>query len=134
MTMFMTGLMRIGNDPVLRFTANNDPVIELNLAYNYGRKDENGKFPTQWINATLWGSRAEKLAPYLTKGKQLYVVLNELHNETYTKKDGGQGTSLRARISELQFVDGRQEEQKEEKPKAKTSVAIIQELDDDIPF
>lgn len=132
--MFMTGLMRIGNDPVLRFTANNDPVIEISLAYNYGRKDDNGKFPTQWINATLWGSRAEKLAPYLTKGKQLYVVLNELHNETYTKKDGGQGTSLRARISELQFVDGRQEEQKEEKPKAKTSVAIIQELDDDIPF
>lgn len=126
--MFFTGLVRIGNDPALRYTASNDPVIELNLAYNYGRKDENGKYPTQWINATLWGSRAEKLSTYLTKGKQLYVVLGDLHNESYTKKDGGQGTSLRAKVTELQFVDARQEE-----PKAKP-VTSFDDFDDKPPF
>lgn len=125
--MFTSGLVRIGNEPVLRYTASNDPVIELNLAYNYGRKDENGKYPTQWINATLWGSRAEKLANHLTKGKQLFVVLSDLHNESYTKKDGGQGTSLRAKVTDLQFVDTRQEE-----PKAKAT--SFDDFDDKPPF
>lgn len=126
--MFFTGLVRIGNDPVLRYTASNDPVIELNLAYNYGRKDENGKYPTQWINASLWGSRAEKLSAYLTKGKQLYVVLGDLHNENYTKKDGGQGISLRAKVTELQFVDSRQDE-----PKVKPATSF-DDFDDKPPF
>lgn len=130
--MFFTGLVRIGNDPVLRFTPRQEPVIDLSLAYNYGRKDETGKFPTQWISATLWGARAEKLSPYLTKGKQLYVALNDIHNETYDRKDGGQGTKLCARVTELQFVDTRQEEPKEPvKPKAKPT---FDDLDDDIPY
>lgn len=126
--MFFTGLVRIGNEPVLRFTAKNEPLIDLNLAYNYGKKDETGKQPTQWINATLWGTRAEKLAPYLVKGKQIYVALNELHNENYTRKDGSPGTTLKARVTELQFVDARQE--REEPQQAST----IHDLDDDIPF
>jgi single-strand DNA-binding protein len=127
--MFNAGLVRIGNDPVVRYTSNNEPVIDLNLAYNYGRKDASGKYPTQWINATLWGPRAEKLGNFLQKGRQIFVVLTDLHLEQFTKKDGGQGAALRARVSELQFAG-----EKVDKPVEPKKTSGFNDLDDDIPF
>jgi single-strand DNA-binding protein len=121
--MILAGVVRIGNDPSIRITPSGDQVMELSLAFNYGKKDESGKKPTQWISAALWGVRAEKLAPYLKKGGQVSVVLAEPHISTYDKKDGTQGVSLRAKISEIELLAGSKDE-----PKQKAA------LDDDIPF
>ena len=38
--MILTGLARIGKDAGLRYTASNEPVANLSLAFNYGRKDK----------------------------------------------------------------------------------------------
>ena len=45
--MILTGLARIGKDAELRYTASNEPVANLSLAFNYGRKGDDGKRPTQ---------------------------------------------------------------------------------------
>jgi len=62
----LLGLFRLGRDAELRTTANGDSVASMALAYNYGRRDDSGKQPTQWLDAALWGERASKLAEYLT--------------------------------------------------------------------
>jgi len=105
--MIFTGLARIGRDVELRFNQGGDPVAGLALAYNYGRKGDDGKQPTQWIEASLWGKLAEALAPYLLKGKQVDVVVEDLHVETYQTRDGGTGTKLVGRILKIELAGSR---------------------------
>ncbi len=145
--MLMVGVARVGNEPVARYTPDGKAVMDISLAFDYGRKGGDGRRPTQWVNATMWGDRVEKLQPYLSKGSQVFVTMSEPHIETYDKKDGsGQGFSLRARITELEFVGGRREDASAESAgesagaaparaaKAPAKAPGFDELDDDIPF
>ena len=131
--MQLIGVTRIGNDPAVRYTANNDAVLELSLAYNHGKKQDDGKRPTQWVSAALWGARAEKMAPYLTKGTQVFVSASDVHVSVYEKKDGTQGYSLRCRIETIEFVGGSKSEPAD-KPKTVDKADHFGDLDDDIPF
>jgi len=106
----LTGLMRLGNDAIIRYLGDGTAVANLSLAYNYGKKAADGKRPTQWLSATLWGERATKLAPYLLKGGLINVVLEDVHLETYEKRDqGGTGTALKGRVSSLEFASSKQD-------------------------
>lgn len=102
----MVGVFRIGNEPVLRYTQDGTPVLGLSLACNYGQKGDDGKRPTQWYDATLWNKRAEALAPYLNKGDQVYVILSDLHLETFRRNDNSTGTKIVARVSEIELLGG----------------------------
>ena len=97
------GLARIGRDAELRKTQSGESVIGLSLAFSYGRKDADGKRPTQWVDATLWGKRAEALAPYLQKGGLVAVSLEEVHMETYQNK-GVEGHKLAARVVDIELA------------------------------
>lgn len=109
--MYLQGLARLGRDIEIRYLTDGTPVGGLALAFDYGRKGQDGKRPTQWIDATLWGDRAEKLAEYLTTGTQICVLLSEPHVETFDKRDGGQGFKLAAKVLELQFAGGQRTQQ-----------------------
>ena len=91
------GLARLGRDAEVRFTQAGKPVATLALAFSYGKK-ENGQRPSQWVDAALWGDRAEALAPYLLKGQQLSVTVDDVHIETFQKNDGTQGHKLTGRV------------------------------------
>lgn len=43
-------------------------VLNFSIAVNEGRDR------TTWFDCALWGDRADKLAPYITKGKMLAVT------------------------------------------------------------
>ncbi|RXJ70759.1 single-stranded DNA-binding protein, partial [Veronia nyctiphanis] len=58
-------LCRLGADAVLRTTPGGQRVASLSLAYSIGYGENK---QTQWIDGSLWGNRAEKLVPHLTKG------------------------------------------------------------------
>ncbi len=130
-----TKLTRIGNDPTIKFTQNGDAVLNLSLAYNYGRKGQDGKRLTQWLDASLWGKQAESVKDYLHKGDQLSVCVDDLHIETYPKKDGSEGFKLVGRIVALDFV-GNKQEREPEKPAEpqKHQAKGFDNFDDDIPF
>lgn len=129
--MITIGLARIGNEPVMRYLADGKPVLDLSLAYNYGKKDQSGNKPTQWVNAAMFGDRAEKLLPYLNKGDQIMVSLEDLHIDNYNKKDGTAGTSLKARINSVELIAKKKDEPKEQPaPQSKS----FDDLTDDVPF
>jgi single-strand DNA-binding protein len=134
-----TGLYTLGRDAEVRFTANGDAVASLSLAYNYGKKDADGKLPTQWVDASLWGKRAEATAPYLLKGKEIWAVLDDVHIETYNKKDGGEGFKLAARVSDIKFVKGGTQQPAAPRPAPAAAPRHVAKAsadfgDDDIPF
>ena len=65
-------------------------VAHLSLATNRSVKSATGyKQQTDWHNIVVW--RSEKLGPYLTKGKQVFVE-GRLQSKTYTD-DGGKKRS-----------------------------------------
>lgn len=133
--MLLVGIARIGNDPALRSTQQGKPVMDISLAFSYGRRGDDGKTPTTWVKGTLWGDRCEKLQPYLSKGQQIYVQLSDIHLNSYEKKDGGgTATELRGRIDTLEFVgESKKKDDAPQKP-VKQEAPAIDELDDDIPF
>ena len=139
----ITGVFRIGKDAELRDTASG-PVINLALASNYGKKGSDGSRPTQWVEASLWGKRAESLEQYLTKGQQIYATISDPHIETYQKRDGGEGVKLVGMISDLELVGGKpsgggERREREERParreqKPAPKQGGFDDMDDDIPF
>lgn len=107
--MILTGLARLGRDAEMRYTGGGDPVATLALAFNYGQKDSGGNKPTQWIEASLWGKRAEALKDYLKKGAAVVVILSDPHIETWQKKDQTTGFKLVGKVLELELTGGARE-------------------------
>ena len=133
--MLMIGLARLGNDPEVRFTPDGKAVMDLSLAFSYGRKVD-GKQPTQWVNGTMWGDRCEKLRPHLTKGQLLFVSMTEPHVETYKRHDGTEGVTLRARVGELEFTGSKPDSQAQTPQNAGKypSRSYAGDINDDTPF
>ena len=102
------GLARIGRDAEVRYPpGGGDAVMNVSLAFNYGKRGEDGKRPTQWVDATMWGKRAEALAEYLVKGQAVAVTVDDVHIETYSRADGSGGHKLVGRIAQLDLAGGR---------------------------
>jgi single-strand DNA-binding protein len=135
----ISGAFRIGKDAELRTTPSGDNVISLALAFNYGRKGDDGKKPSQWIEASLWGKLAEALEPYLKKGGQIYAVISEPHIVQFEGKNGT-GIKLVGRIIEIERIGPRSVEsalEPEPKPAPKPTPKPsrpINDIDDDVPF
>lgn len=142
-----TKLCRIGNDPQLRYTQSGTAALNLSLAYNYGQKGEDGKKPTQWLEAIMWGKQAEALQPYLAKGDQVVVSVDDLHVETYDRKDGGTGVKLTGRVVGFDFANAKrdgtaqqqqpapQQQPQQQQPQRSTAPASVGDaFDDDILF
>lgn len=101
--MKLIGLARLGRDAQVR-DVNGQKVANLALAYNYGRKDDQGQRPTQWVDASLWGKLAESLEQYLTKGKQVECIVEDVHIETFTDRDGNVGHKLVGRVMSIELA------------------------------
>ncbi|MFN7302321.1 MAG: single-stranded DNA-binding protein [Bacteroidota bacterium] len=132
------GLARIGKDAEVRYTPGGAAVANVSLAFTYGKKGDDGKRPTQWVDASLWGQRVESLAPYLTKGKQIVAYLEDVHIQTYIKGDGAQASKMAARIADLEFVAGGEQAESQPKPKPQAAPQSqgsgFDDMEDDIPF
>ena len=105
--MKLAGLIRLGRDAEIRYTNDGQAVASLSAAWNYGRKAEDGKRPTQWAELSIWGDRAEKLSEWLTKGRELFVVCDDVRIETFEKRDGTSGAKLVGRVESVELTSGK---------------------------
>ncbi|MBB3004429.1 single-strand DNA-binding protein [Paraburkholderia tropica] len=142
------GLARVGRDVEVRNTTNGDAVASVSLAFSYGRKGDDGKKPTQWVDGALWGKRAEALAPYLTKGTLVTVACEDAHIETFQKQGGGEGVKLAARITAIDLAGNppqaaqqpQQRQQQRQAPQQRQAHQNIpagggfDDMQDDVPF
>jgi single-strand DNA-binding protein len=139
------GLARIGRDAEVRTTTGGDAVASVSLAFSYGRKDADGKKPTQWVDGALWGKRAEVLSPFLTKGTLVAVTLEDVHIETFKKGDGTEGVKLAARITAIDLAGGGEKkaapaptpaprQQQRAAPARAPAGGGFDDMDEDVPF
>ena len=78
----------LGRDAETSYTASQTAVTKFSIATNRRWKDQQTgewKEETDWTRVVLW--RGENVAPYLTKGKQIYVE-GRISTRSYDDKDG----------------------------------------------
>ncbi|MBP2298465.1 single-strand DNA-binding protein [Azospirillum picis] len=90
----------------MRTTQSGEKVLGFRVANDVGFGDRK---TTQWVDCSIWGRRAESLAPHLTKGKGV-VVSGELTMREYEKRDGTRGSGLAVRVAEIDFMGGARED------------------------
>lgn len=143
----LTGLFTIGRDAEMRSTAGGTQIVQFSAAYNYGRKGDDGKKPSQWVKVSMFGKQAEALVSYLTKGKQVSLIIRDLHAVTFEKQDRTTGVALEGVADFDDFARGQRQEGAAPAPapaqqrRAAPAPAPRQggssgfdDMDDDIPF
>ena len=98
----------LGRDPEMRYTPNGDSVTSFSVASSrrYRTRDGEQREETEWFNVSAFGRLADICNQYLTKGRQVYVE-GRLSGRTYTDRDGQPRYSLDIRLSEMQMLGSR---------------------------
>jgi single-strand DNA-binding protein len=123
----------LGGDAELRYTKDGKPVLSWSLATDYGWGDNQR---TIWYRCSLWGDRAEKLKPYLLKGKALLVEGILTEPQPWQGKDGEWRASLDLTAYTVKFVGGRDDAPRDgaSAPNAGAVEPIGTVGDDEVPF
>lgn len=97
----------LGRDAEYRAFQNGGGVAGFSICVNERRKNQAGEYEDRpnWFRCSLFGSRAEKLAPYLTKGTRV-AVSGRLRSSEY-EKDGEKRTSIEVVVDDLEFMSSR---------------------------
>ncbi|MBI3682462.1 MAG: single-stranded DNA-binding protein [Acidobacteria bacterium] len=147
-------LGNLGRDAETKFTPSGVARTTFSVATTRRIKDSQTgewKDETDWHNVVLW--RAENLASYLTKGKQVHIE-GRLQTRSYEDKDGNKRYTTEVVVEEIILLGSRGEQSSESggmvsmpraavppRPAAAPAPAVSQEAqlpevisDDDVPF
>ena len=105
----VTLIGHLGRDAETAYTASQTAVTKFSVATNRRWKDQQSgewKEETNWTNCVLW--RGENVAPYLTKGKQIYVE-GRLQTRSYDDKDGKKVWTTEVVAEDVILLGGRGE-------------------------
>ena len=100
----------LGKDCIMK-EVNGRNVINFSVAHTERFKDAQGvlKEKTTWVECAYWTDKTG-VAPYLTKGKTVYVE-GTPDVEGYTNKEGQPAATLRMRVQSVQLLGGNGEGQ-----------------------
>jgi single-strand DNA-binding protein len=125
---------QLGKDAEIKYMPNGDPVASFSVADSQG-KDKS----TIWWSASLFGKRAESLAPYLTKG-QAVTITGTVTEREWTDKQGQQRKSMDVRVQDVALQGGKRDEAPRQqaapaqRQAQKTAPGGFDDPSDDIPF
>jgi single-strand DNA-binding protein len=120
----------LGRDSESRALPNGDPVVSFSVGVKsgYGKNES-----TTWANCSMFGKRAESVAPYLLKG-QLVGIVGEVSLREWTDKDGNKRQNLDVRVNDLTLLGKSEAKEVPRKSNVKTPPASSTDDDDRIPF
>lgn len=137
---------RLGQEPELRFTNSDVPVLNLSIASNRQKRDANGEkiSMADWFRITVFGRDAEIIAQFARKGSAL-AFNGRLQTDSYTDREGQLRTTTSIIADSFEFVatqkkteapsEQEMEEVVEPKPaKGRKKSAKSNENSEDIPF
>lgn len=102
---------RLCADAELRETKEGTAVTTARVAWSFNAGDDNHE--TVFIDATIWGARAEAFVKYTHKGSQV-LLSGRLSQREYTNKDGKQVTVTEIRVNDFELLDPKPAEEKDE--------------------
>jgi len=136
-SVFMIG--RMVRDAELKYTNTGYAILNFSIASNRSvKKDEQWQDVVSFFNCTIFGKRAESIAQYMTKGKQL-AIDGALSQDRWTDKDGNKRNVVKILVDKVQFIGGKPQQATAAAPVATAEpdpdvVPIADNFDDNIPF
>lgn len=132
-------VMLIGNtgrDAELRYGASGTAQSSFSLAVNNRRKGKSGEYEdnTEWFNVTIFGDTAERVSPFITKGKPLYVE-GRLQTRTWDDDQGVKHYRTEVIANTVQLLGSRDGGEPDGQPRARTTSAPVATAENDrLPF
>ena len=134
---------RLGGDPEVRYTANQQPICSFGLATSERYKDKEGTMQekTEWHNISMFGRLAEVGNEYLKKGSQVYIEGKIQTNKS--EKDGQTRYFTSVIANQMQMLGSKDNsgnapiaktESSAEKTTPAPAASNFDEFEDDIPF
>ena len=114
--MQMIGLIRLGRDAELKQTPSGS-LLSFSGVYDMRVR---GEKVSQWVEFAMFGKRAESLAQYMTKGKQVVVSASAPRVETFQKRDGTGGVKMVAVADNIEFAGSAQDARRDAQPAGDT--------------
>lgn len=126
-------LGRLTRDPELRYTTNGIAVARFDLAVNSGRKKQDGTYDVDFLPVIAWRERAEFVANYLTKGRQV-LVEGRIRTRSYDDREGNRRKTTEIEASAIYFADSKKGAGAYQSDDYNTSDFTPVYDDDDLPF
>lgn len=138
---------RLGGDPEVRYTANQQPICSFGLATSERYKDKEGNMQekTEWHNISMFGRLAEVGNEYLKKGSQVFIEGKIQTNKS--EKDGQTRYFTSIIANQMQMLGSRdssgmnasdnsneKSSSSNEKKAPAPAASNFDEFEDDIPF
>lgn len=136
-------------DPELRATPNGQQVLTFGVAVSDRRRNQQtGEWEDvpNYVDCVVFGSRAEALSKYLSKGSKV-AIEGKLRYSSWETKDGQHRSKLEVTVDEIEFMSSKRETSSTPKPPAPTaspapkpaappvpSTPPADVYDEDIPF
>lgn len=116
-------------DPELKRTQGGMAVLQLSLAVNDRRKNQQtGEWEdvANFVDCTMFGTRAEKVAQYLSKGSKV-TIEGKLRYRSWEAQDGGKRSKLEVVVDEIDLGPRTAQQQP-------AQARQVEMYDSDIPF
>jgi len=144
---FITG--NLSRDPELRTTASGSAVLSFGVAVvDSVKNQQTGEWEDRpnWVECTLFGSRAQAISGYLHKGSKV-AIDGRLHWSQW-ERNGEKRSKLEVIINDIQFLSPREsaqqlqyqqqaptyQQQPQQAPRTAPQYASASVYDEDIPF
>jgi single-strand DNA-binding protein len=131
----LTATGNLGRDCEVRFMADATPVGSFSFALSsgYGKSAK-----TTWLDCSIFGKRAETLAPMLSKGTQI-AITGEFSIREYNDKDGNLKSVPSLRVNDITLLGKKGDapaplEVAQVKDLPKSNVPDFDAFEDDVPF
>jgi single-strand DNA-binding protein len=128
------GIGRLTADTRMNQTQDGTSILGFRIAVDAGYGQNKS---TLFMDASLFGKRAESLQPYLEKGQQIGIS-GELSMDNWINKEGQERQSLRLRVSDVTLLSNKDAQATTANNTTNTGTSQDSaggaSFDDDIPF
>lgn len=103
----VTLMGNLTRDPELRQTPTGQTVTSFSLALNRSYKDSSGEWKevTDYVDIVCWGTLAERVAQYMSKGRRC-LVQGRLQSRSW-EQDGNKRSKVEVQANDVTFLDSR---------------------------
>lgn len=132
----------VGQDPEIRYTANEQAVVNLSIATSESWRDkQTGDMQdrVEWHRIVMYGKLAEIAGKYVKKGTKLYLE-GSIRTRKWADNQGAERYTTEIVANEMQMLDARGQSMTDEAPAQAAPAAQPAPqpqaalADDDIPF
>lgn len=99
---------RMVQNPELKYTPSNIPVVSFTIAVNRDFKDQDGNYPTDFLDCVAWRNTAEFVSKYFQKGS-LCAVEGTIQTRMWEDKNGNKRKAVEIVASNVYFAESKKQ-------------------------